>query len=409
MLEVEGAVRVAGPGAEPHRLRVGERAVVVEAGLAPVAPRHRVRPLEEVLPAAPALLDDALGVRDRAQPGELLGGAPRVAVGPEAGVQADLVAAPVDVADEPADPRMLDDVVGALARVDPGAGEEVERAAQPVALADVHHEVEGVVGVEAPVAAPRGDERARPAHGQQGVLAQRQVARELARDQRGPAAEPRQRVVDVVGERDLEGARTAPQPRPHRRQGAPQQLHVGVDERDLEEALAGGDRRRGREAVVRAPVGHDQLLVAGEHEERAAEHVDAQPHLTTAHLPGLEQPLPRAGAFAVEHRQALARRRRDGHALGQRRGGKRRRGEPVALGRREQHVGDGHRGAWRLAVEAQAHLAPRPRLEAVVEAEPVREHDVEHVAALGLVAGRRLDDERRHPLPRSASIIRAAS
>src|SRR6185369_10307876 len=100
--------------------------------------------------------------------------------------------------------------------------EEVERAAQPVALADVHQEVEGVVGVVARVAGERAD----PADGEARVAAADEVAPELAYDVAGTVLEGGQRVVDVVAEDDLVAPRGAGQARPRPLQGRPEQLDV---------------------------------------------------------------------------------------------------------------------------------------------------------------------------------------
>ena len=187
-------------------------------------------------------------------------------------MQPDLVPTPADAADERAHPGVLEEI-GAVARAVVAMGEEVEGAAQPVALADVHEEVEGVVRIEAAVA----EQRARTPRGQPRVSPPHEIAAELARDVAWAVVERRQRIVDVVGQDDLERARAAPQARPGPLQGLPQQLDVGVDDRRAEEAGAAGDRRRGREAPVAVAIGDHELLVAREHEERAAEDVDLEP------------------------------------------------------------------------------------------------------------------------------------
>src|SRR6185437_10437552 len=137
---------------EPEADPVGEAdgAVVVEAGALPVLPRGGVLTSQVVLPTAPLRLGNAELAGDRAQPAELLAGALRVAVGVEARVVADLMAALVDRRDERAHPWVLEGV-GAVARARLLGGQEVEGARDAVALTDAHQEIEGVVGVEAEV------------------------------------------------------------------------------------------------------------------------------------------------------------------------------------------------------------------------------------------------------------------
>ena len=93
----------------------------------------------------------ALALGDAQQARELLVRARGVAIGGEARVEAHLVTAAADVPDQRPHPRMLEQV-RAVAGPLVAMGEEVERAAQAVALADVHQEVEGVVRIEPPIA-----------------------------------------------------------------------------------------------------------------------------------------------------------------------------------------------------------------------------------------------------------------
>src|SRR5665809_72722 len=97
-------------------------------------------------------------------------------------------------------------------------GEEVERAAQAVALADVHQEVEGVVRIEPAIA----EQRPHPSAYQLGIPPPDEIACELAENVRGAVVERRERIVDVVGEGHLERARPAPQSGPGALQGTPE-------------------------------------------------------------------------------------------------------------------------------------------------------------------------------------------
>ena len=236
--EVEHAIRVTSSASEADRLGVAERAVVTEPRRIPVAPGVGVGPAQEVLPATPVLLMHALALGDAQQARELLVRARGVAIGGEARVEAHLVAAAADVPDQRPHPRMLEQVP-AIAGPLVAMSEEVERAAQAVALADVHQEVEGVVRIEAPIARQRPQPSAR----QPGIPPRDKVACELAEDGGARVVERRERIVDVVGQGHLERARPAPQSGPGALQGTPEQLDVRIDDRDAEEA---GPARRSR-------------------------------------------------------------------------------------------------------------------------------------------------------------------
>ena len=182
----------------------------------------------------------------------------------------------------------------------------------------------------------------------------------------GLVVERRERIVDVVGQGHLEGARPAPQSGPGALQGAPEQLDVRIDERDAEEAGPAGDRGRRGEAPEPIAIGDHELLVARQHEERAAEHVDL----------GLRRP--------VEDGQSLRHPYR----------GQRTWGQPVLTRRGEQHVGEDDGTAVGLLGERDPDIASIGRAKLPVQPQPVGEDDLEDVATFGLVTRRRLDEHR---------------
>src|SRR5919201_4734417 len=184
LAQVVDAIGMARAGAEADRFGVAERAVVAQAGSLPVAPRVGVDPAQVVLAPAPFVLAHALGFRDAQQSLELLARARGISIRAEARMQSDLVAAPRDPADERAHPGMLEQE-GSVAVAPIAVGEEVERAAQAVAFADVHQEVERVVRVQAAVA----QQRAHAPCGQPRVAPANEVATELARDVDGTVLE----------------------------------------------------------------------------------------------------------------------------------------------------------------------------------------------------------------------------
>src|SRR6266542_3481097 len=95
---------MAGACSEPDDLGEAQRAVVVEPGALPVRPCTGVLPPQVVLAPAPAARRDAKLGRRGPQRVELLGGALRVAIGVEAGMEAELVTALVDARHERPDP-----------------------------------------------------------------------------------------------------------------------------------------------------------------------------------------------------------------------------------------------------------------------------------------------------------------
>ena len=188
-----------------------------------------------------------LGLGDAQQALELLAGARGVAIGGAARVQPDLVAAAGDPADhERAHPGILEEV-GAVARAVVAMGEEVEGAAQSVALADVHEEVERVVG----------SRRRSPRTATIACAARQAAGRAAARDRRRAGASRPVR----CGRASPAGRRRRASGRPRTRavcvaggasplQGLPQQLDVRVDDRVPRKPARVRDRRRSREAPV---------------------------------------------------------------------------------------------------------------------------------------------------------------
>jgi hypothetical protein len=225
------------PVRNPDRLRVGERAVVAQARRLPVAPGVGLRPAQEVLASAPLVLPHAAGLGDAQQAREPLARCARRrgTCGSSCGRRPR--GRDADVAHQPVHPRVLEQA-RADARALVAVGEEVEGAAEHVAVADVHREVERVVRVGAAVGeraeAPRRQPRLAPAH---------EAARELAYEVARAVGERGERVVHVVREPHRELAPPALQPRPGALQRLPQQVDVGVDDRRAEEGGAAGDRR----------------------------------------------------------------------------------------------------------------------------------------------------------------------
>ena len=103
-----------------------------------------------------------------------------VAERPESGVEADLVAAPVDPPDQSRDPRVVEEVEPTTAGVHVVVGEEVEGAAQAVPFADRHQEVERVVRIAVESPAPGVGQGPRPPEQQARVPPTEHVAGELA-------------------------------------------------------------------------------------------------------------------------------------------------------------------------------------------------------------------------------------
>ena len=186
-----------------------------------------------------------------------------------------------------------------------------------------------------------------------------------------PVVERRERIVDVVGEGHLECARPAPQCWPGAVQGTPEQLDIRIDDRDAEEAGPTGDRGRRGEAPEPIAIGDHELLVARQHEERAAEHVDL----------GLRR--------SVEDGQSLRHPYR----------GQRPCGQPDLTRGGEQHVGEDDGSAVGLLGERDPDIAPIGHAKLPVQPQPVREDDFEDVATFGLVARGRLDENRHATLP----------
>jgi hypothetical protein len=253
------------------------------------------------------------------------------------------------------------------------------------------------IAVEAPASGV--GEGARPPEQQARVPTTEYVARELAGEQRPAATERRQGVVDVVGEQHAVVGTGGGQPGPQALQRRAQQLDVGVDERGPQEVGADGERRRGRVALVAVAIARDRLLVAGEHREDAAEHVDVQPHAGRVELG--ERPVVRDGG-AVEHGQPLVGGEHaradvaDGTArqrLARQRGG----GEPVRPVGGEQDVGKGD-DAVVLAVQPDPDVGVRVLFGPPLQTQPLPQDDSEDVAPFGPVAPGHSDDERHRVL-----------
>src|SRR5581483_11691432 len=156
--QVEDRVRVADATAEAGGLGEADRRVVREPRVRPGLPRRRVLEAEVVLTPAPSLLADPLLLARADEELELLPRLLRIAVGAVARVQAELVAAGGDPAEQAADARLVERVV-AVDRPRRPVGDEVEGASQAARLARVHQRVVGVVEVGGRVAAAAAHER----------------------------------------------------------------------------------------------------------------------------------------------------------------------------------------------------------------------------------------------------------
>ena len=167
MNEVEDAIGVTRSGPEADRLGVSERAVVAQPRRVPVTPGVGVGPAQEVLPATPSVLTNAFAPRRRAgrRVELLVRCAAASRIGGEARVEAHLVTTAPERARSSTSTQGCSNRCGVPSRGRRDGGEEVERAAQAVALADVHQEVEGVVRIEPPIA----EQRSRPLACQPGI------------------------------------------------------------------------------------------------------------------------------------------------------------------------------------------------------------------------------------------------
>ena len=246
---VEDRELATGPGTEPLRFGVAEGRVVLEPGRLVVAPRVRVSEPQVVLADAPRRLLEAGHPAGAPERLELVGdpvGGPVAAI---AAVQADLVAAVVDLGEEPDDERIVAPVavvvVAGLV-----AGEDVERAAQAVPLARRHQRVEGVERVPVHPAGSRVGRAADAPPGQARVTPPDDVAGCRSGDRPRGFADRRPRVVDVVRRPEAERARTTLERRPQLVQRGPQEVDVLVHDRAPEEPFLDGDRRGRREPIV---------------------------------------------------------------------------------------------------------------------------------------------------------------
>lgn len=199
LLQVEDGEFVAGAATEPGAVSVTQGAVVIQAGLRPVAPGDRRLPTQEMLPAAPGALMNALTFTDLEQAFELPPGTNSVPVGLVTGMEAYFMAPFVDLPQHPAEVGVIDGIV-AVELWGRAGSLEIEGALEPMLFADVHDPVKGVVGVPFEVPPLRRRPVAEPPESPSGVLTLEDIPTEGAQDPRWRRKSLRKGRVHVVGQ-----------------------------------------------------------------------------------------------------------------------------------------------------------------------------------------------------------------
>ena len=281
LVQVVEWILATGATAKAGAVGVAQGAVVIQAIGVPQARGGGRLPAQEVLATAQEGLADPFRVQHPAQGGDRAGQGLRVAIGVVAGVDADLMTAGVDQAQQGAQGQMVqaDAVVQARVGV---LRDEIEGHRAVGGLVDLHDPLDGgAVRVPAVIAAARPPMAAPIAPGQGWGTALEQIARQATRQagaMRGGFL-PRgvgERAVHVATHYRARLSGLARQAGPEALHRGPEDLDVLVDDRPVEKARAVGQRGASRKAVVMVPFRQHGLFVAGEHEEGRAEEVDGQ-------------------------------------------------------------------------------------------------------------------------------------
>lgn len=216
---------------------------------------------------------DALFLTNPAQGCELSGEPSGMSPSVKAGVEADGVSLVVELPYQPPGPGMLHGVTR-VSKVVGTSAKEVEGVASPVAPGQRVDDVEAVVGIGVAWSKLSGEEALKDAWTLQNRCAA-QVMLEVNETRDGVLHGVAHGDIHIMTDTDLKVCLGAFKIGPKTRQARPQDLHVLVHQRPVDESGADSQRGAGGIALKAIPSGSSELFVAGEHKEGPAEQVGA--------------------------------------------------------------------------------------------------------------------------------------